>query len=1809
MLATYSSWGACSEIFDPARADWADDRTRLREALSSEEDYSALADSTLTAYYTAPDVVDAVWDGLKQAGYSHGEVLEPGCGTGGFIGRSPDTSQMVGIDVDPVASRIATQLYPEALVRKMGFEDVALPKGVFTAAVGNVPFGRFSLYDPEGNPRGASVHNHFLEKSVNLVAPGGYVAMITSAHTSDALRAEDRAAIIERADLVSAVRLPTQAFQRVAGTSVTSDLLIFRVRDADTEPSWRSESWIDTETRAFGTDELTINRYIASRPDHVLGDPRVTTGRFGAPTLVIDGSADGLGERITSVISADIAADLDENGPMPEPPESRSYISESSLAHGAGERTLPGTITYEITDGNVEFRMWAAAEREWQEVAPRRKDMAGEWVQLLDIRDSYWELRAAYDEDGTNPAVVAEKQADLSDKYDTYVEKYGPISRGVYPPPRKPTKAQAKRIYNDLLSSWRADNGVSSTEEPPAEVVARLTEESQTPVAPTTRLQPHIDKLANDPLFAAVMSLEDFNDETQTALKTDFFTTDPARRVAMPERADTLDEAVRIVNDSTGTLDLEQIGRLLGTSAEDVAEALPANKLAFRDPESPDSFIPAPQYLSGFVVDKLAHARVAGHTDPRFAANIEALEAVQPERVEEGITVRPGMTWLPEEFYRDFAAEKFGVPARGLRIKRVADNWSVDHVSGYWHNEEQTNLKYGLVAANNAARAEYNFTAKGSPSRFQNQAVATNRNDGRAVTALEVYEATLNLTAPVVNFSKEYKDETGATGTHSEATSFVARKSQQIRREFAEWVMEDPERRNTVVDLYNKKFNSFVAPNYDGSNREIPGLGERFRPYEYQLNAVERMTHEPGVLLNHVVGAGKTGTMLMGASELKRLGIVRQPWLVVPNHLTDQISREAQQWFPSAKILSGATATNPVARRNFVAQTTAGDWDFVIVPQSVFERIPVDDESKKEYINGEIRQFQEQMVELTASGMDEKDLTVKRIRAALKVREKELKKLLDSPTDAGMTFNDTPCDYIIVDEAHHYKNLMRQSKVDDLSQPGSQRASDLDMKLKLLRENNSAAGLNPETTPVVTFATGTPIANNLAEIWVMGKYLRPDLLERLGIDGINAFGASFTDQVTDVELSASGAGLVQKTRTATYLNVGELATATSLFMDVVTSDQITAKLPTLINAGQSHAIEFEVEQEVRDFISDLAYRSSYNWDADPDGRKIEANVSGARIDNPLKIASDGRMASLHGSLVNLDLDGPGARVTAVADAVFSDWLANRDNEYLDPNGEVSSQRGGLQVAFCDRSVPGDGFNMYDAIKDELVARGMQPDRIRFVHDWDHDRAALFRDCNEGHVDLIIGSTEKMGTGANIQTRAVSLHHIDIPWRPADLAQRNGRIIRQGNQNDEVQLHEYIGRNTYDALMWQAVYRKERFIAQFYDADRSVRTMEALNDSGVDAYAHNKAIATGDSRYVDLMTLDKEVEKLEQLESEWVAARSSRKFAIQTELANVKRHTNNARSIEPHAKAAQSWTDSKERTWGLFGGRPTDERGRAVRHVTDTLAAVHFNRSQEPRNLVTIGGLDFWAAFTGDGVTVGCRQIPGELNVRLDHTDVANAIAGYNAAKGDEVPAAASGLLTRIENKVKGVPDALAAAEVGAENAQHRLAKLESAASPDFAHAEELRKVTDARDTLKEELSALDADEAVIRAKAERVQRMQQRGRIDGYSLRLVPTPTYASAVEGKTQAQVTANEKISEALALHDHGLISSDEMQRRYTRHLPATLSDDDTDDTGSLADRLDHALIDLGGGNLVAEVNENEEAAPPTEYDYSHDDATADV
>jgi N12 class adenine-specific DNA methylase len=1551
VLARWSGWGAVPEVFDDRRAEFAWAREQLAVLLSPAE-LAAARRNTLNAHYTDAALVQPMWRTVRALGFDRGRVLEPGCGSGNFLAFAPGGAQVTGIELDPVTAGIAGLLYPGAEIRAESFAGSRDAEGSYDLAIGNVPFGNMVLHDRRHNPAGHSIHNHFIVKALHLVRPGGLVAVLTSRFTMDARNPAARREIASLADLVGAIRLPGGAHQRAAGTSVITDILVLRRREPGRPPD--AAAWEKTRHAELDGVQVPVNEYFLDHPDAVLGRMGAVHGAYRADDLVVRPSGDTIAA-FSDALSALIISARQRG--LAYLPADRSAESPRSVMPEAARYAQPDGYLRARPDGTF-TRVVFGAEQPYAVPASQ----AAELADLLALRDGARALLAAEAASAEDTPEIAGLRAELGRRYDRFLAAYGPLNRF------------------SLRRTGRTD---PATGEP---VLARI--------------RPRQGGFAADPFAPLVYALEQFDPVGQRAAKAAVF----RERVIAPRAprlsADTPADALAICLDARGEPRLDEIARLLGTTEDDARTQL--GTLVFDDPGT-GRLVPAAEYLSGQVRQKLQQAERAAEDDSRFAVNVAELRQVIPPDLTPGeIDARLGAAWVDVTYVQQFLREILDDPR--LRVEHPGGQiWAV-------RGDPHTVL----------ARSTW------GTSRYPAPQLAQALLEQRSIEVRDTVTDANGRDRSVLN---------------ADATLAAQEKAAELADRFSDWAWEDPARATALARTYNDRFNSLVLRSYDDAQLSLPDLALTFRPRPHQVAAVARMIGEPAVLLAHEVGAGKTAEMIMGVTELRRLGLVRKPAVVVPNHMLEQFAREWLQLYPQAKVMTaGQEDLARDRRREFVARCATGTWDGIVMSRSAFERIPLSAREQQPYMDRELDQMRQWIKAAKAAD----GITVKKLEGALLRAEERLRAKLDSAKDPGITFEATGIDYLCIDEAHGYKNLRTPSNIGDAAIDGSMRASDLDMKINYLRRRNGRR--------VVTFATATPIANSVTEAYVMQRYLRPDLLAAAGIEVFDTWAATFGQVVSQVELAPEGGSNFRLK--ARFANVPEMLRMLHVAADVKTAEDLALPVPDLKprRDGQRapETVMVEPSDELLDYVRDLGDRAARvrNRAVDPDE------------DNMLKISGDGRRAALDLRLLALPQTTPG-KISAAAGRIAAIWKAHQDDEYFDPGGVPYPVRGSLQLVFCDLGTPGPGWNAYDELRDQLTARGLPPEAIRFIHEakTDRDKAQLFAASRAGRVAVLVGSTEKMGVGTNVQDRAIALHHLDAPWRPADVAQRDGRILRQGNLNPQVEIIRYVTERSFDGYMWQTLERKARFIGQVMHGRLDTREIADIGDTAL-SFSEVKAIATGNPLLIDKAEADATLARLQRAERAHLRNQDALRHAIGDYEAEIARLTVFADAVDTAINRRQD-TRGENFTMTVDQVRH-DKRADAGQHIKDILQREAAGLTGQLRRAVSLGRL-------------GGFPVSADVHRSLGTTNITLSLEG---APGTSIDLPASGLrgadpvglVTRLENRLTQLETRKANALADIEHARRQITHAHSSIGQPFPHAEEL---TTARERVRQIDEALD----------------------------------------------------------------------------------------------------------------------------------------
>ena len=933
-----------------------------------------------------------------------------------------------------------------------------------------------------------------------------------------------------------------------------------------------------------------------------------------------------------------------------------------------------------------------------------------------------------------------------------------------------------------------------------------------------------------DSAYFLLTSLEVLDDERNFVRKADMFTKRTIKQRVTITHVDTASEALAVSLAEKAKVDMDYMAELTGKTEQDIYADLTGviflNPMHGYGSNAGEKYLTADEYLSGNVREKLAQAKTMAEQDPAFSTHVQALERVQPVDLSASeIAVRLGATWLPTTVVEQFMYELFSTPPycrRNIRVHyfQATGEWSIEGKS-----YDKSNVK------------------------------AHNTYGTERINGYKIIEETLNL-RDVRIFDYVYDEDGRKTPVLNKKETAIAQGKQQlIKQAFQDWIWKDPTRRERLTRLYNDKFNSIRPREYDGSHLNFVGINPEITLRPHQVNAIAHILYGGNTLLAHVVGAGKTFEMVAAAQESKRLGLCQKSLFVVPNHLTEQWASEYLQLYPSANILVATRKDFETKnRKRFCGRIATGDYDAIIIGHSQFEKIPVSAERQRYLLEQQRREVLDGIAELKATHGER--FSIKQMERTKKSIDSKLEKLNDqSRKDDVVTFEELGIDRIFIDEAHYYKNLAAFSKmrnVGGISQTEAQKSSDLYMKCRYLDELTGGRG--------VIFATGTPISNTMVEMYTMQKYLQYLALEEHGLLNFDAWASTFGETVTAIELAPEGTGYRAKTRFSRFYNLPELMSMFKEVADIQTADMLNLPVPK----ANYHNIVLKPSEQQKEMVAALGQRAE----------KVRSRMVDSTEDNMLLITNDGRKLALDQRLLNPLLpDSDTGKVNACADNIFAIWQ------------RTSAQRA-TQMAFCDLSTPkGNGdFNIYDDLRDKLIARGIPAEEIAYIHtaNTEAQKKELFGKVRSGQVRVLIGSTQKMGAGTNVQKKLVALHHLDCPWRPSDLQQREGRIIRQGNENDEVDIYTYVTENTFDSYLYQLVEGKQKFIGQIMTSKSPVRSAEDIDETAL-SYAEIKALCTGNPHIKEKMDLDIDVQRLRLLKANHLSQRYALEDQIIKEL--------------------------------------------------------------------------------------------------------------------------------------------------------------------------------------------------------------------------------------------------------------------------------------------------------------------------------------
>lgn len=1558
VLAKWVGWGGLRAAFPredgTVTKGWEKEAAQLKELLTKEE-YSAAESSTRNAHYTSSEIVDAAWAIAQRLGFKGGQILEPSVGAGNFLGLMPGdlrgASRVTGVELDRITGTIAKNLYPNANIQApIGFEKLTVPDSYFDLAIGNPPFGSEKLYDRERTHLNKlSIHNFFFAKAIETLRPGGVLAMVVTNRFLDGQSAAARNMIQRKADFIGAIRLPNNAFLKNAGTEVTTDIVILQRREDGTAS--KSSDWLEVvDYRGRDGNVVPLNKYFANNPDMMLGDFGGYGSMYGPyePALIARGGQDTPAELAKAIekLPQDIMGDT---GP--------ARVTETVTVPETVNDVQVGTM-FAAPDGSIHLRTADHIGQPTSQAVAFPNETAKERVSgMIRVRDAFAKLRRAQISETATDQQIENLRNRLNNLYDGFVKSHGPINSDAN-----------KRLFRDD-PTWPQ----------------------------ISALEQSFDK----GLSAAMAKKTGEKARAATAEKAAIFTRRTQQPYRRPTSASSAKDALATVLNDYGRINLEAMSQLYGKPVDAIVDEL--GPLVFKTPTG--AYETADQYLSGNVKQKLAEAERAAEQDPEYRRNVNALRDVIPADIEAiDIDVKPGAPWLPANHVEDFVSH-IGQGAVKPRAFYSAANakWAIT-----------------VPQVTPAAQVQWGTDRAGVDT------VLSAALNGQTIT---IHDRTTD----------------GKSMVNQPATDAANEKVERVKSEWRKWLWQDDKRRDELARLYNDTFNTDVIQQFDGSHLTLPGkVGDdiiELRPS--QKNFIWRTLQSGTALADHTVGAGKTFAAIASVMEKRRTGQARKPMLVVPNHLVGQWAADFVRLYPGAKVLAATKQDFEKDRRKrLFARIATGDWDAVIVAHSSFGRIGIDPNYEAQFI-------QQQMDDLEASLAEVRRETGQKSRNVAQLTKwrdnlkAKMERLLDSGRkDDGLTFDELGVDALYVDEAHEFKNLAYSTSMQRVAglgnMAGSAKAADLYMKSRFVLEKTG--GNN------VVFLTGTPLSNTMAEMFTVQRYLDEKALRAMGVSHFDAWARVFGEVVTDWELSPSGQYKLNS-RFAKFVNVPELMQRYRSFADVITNDDIKAQLAAQgkkfplpkVKGGKPTNIVVERSPDQAAFIGEgqadeagnLVFpQGSLVWRAENLPKKAEKGK-----DNMLKVMSDARKAALDMRLIDPSYpDHPKSKVHRAANEMARIYKASTDQRgtqlvFIDlstPKKAQAAEAARLRdlmekadngdeaaIEALDKVSPDEllalesTFSVYDDLKQKLIDRGIPENEIAFIHDANTEaqKEELFGKVRSGRVRFLFGSTAKMGAGTNVQNRLVALHHLDAPWRPSDLEQRDGRGIRQGNElyaadpeGFEIEILRYATKNTLDARQWQTIEAKARFIQQMRKGDMKTREIEDIAGEAANA-AEMKAAASGNPLILEEMDTRRKLRQLEGQSVEHDREQHRIKGKIRSLEGETERLQRDLPLVEADAELARK---VPEEFSGTINGETFDKR-------KDFGAAIVAAMRKELIDKEGVGQIGEYAGFK---IGIDPQGYGRAFNVTIEGS------REYFVPVDDASDVDAAGLAQRIANTVK-----------------------------------------------------------------------------------------------------------------------------------------------------------------------------------------------
>lgn len=1428
---------------DSSAARWVELHDRLKAAMTKEE-WAEASRTTQYAHYTSAGIVRSMWAALSRFGFKGGTVLEPGAGNGIFPGLMPAdmavNSAYTGIEYDSITGGVLKQLQPDERILVESYIDSKLPRNFYDVAIGNPPFAGFPvLADPEYAKFGFKLHDYFFAKTVDRVKPGGLVMFITSRYTMDKLDDKARKYMAERADLIGAIRLPQTAFKANAGTEVVTDVLFLR-KKVPGETFEGAQAWGKSVPMKVGEGTFPVNEYFHANPDMVLGS-HSDTGKMQNsrdPQYTVtppEGDIEALFAAAVERLPADVYKP--QRGSAAEAAKVRD-IDFNPRAQKEGN--------YYVNERGVLMQREAGVGQAVIGKKPAEVEVIKAFVPLRDALK-----QAQYDQlnGGNWQASLAALQAE----YRKFVDARGRLNQFT---------TRNVRVKVDELD----DDGE------PTGNTAWDTEE---------RRHYTLHSILNDdPDSTLVMALESVDDNTGAITESKFLT---ERVLDVPARpkVETAHDALLATLNEVGRVDLAEIAQRLDMSESDVIDSL--GSAVYQDPEA--GWVMADDYLTGNVKAKLDAARAAARSDRRYERNVKALESVQPApKSPSQINAALGMSWIPESDYEQFvreltganvkvnwnaAVKQWSVEAAAIETHQIVNSWGRVHKS----YTTQAGAERELAKLNEGRDADRRYTMRAIDTAAVKARIEVWGTERMPLPDL-VERA---LSGAPIDIRKEVGTGDDVKSVRDvDAIEAANERLKKLREAFSEWIWKDAERTDRLTRQYNDTYNTHVQRQFDGRHLSLPGTSTQFSIFDHVKRGAWRIIQTGNTYLAHAVGSGKTFQMVISAMEQKRLGLIKKPMMVVPNHMLKQFASEWQALYPAARLMvADETQFHTDNRRRWVSRVALSDLDGVIITHSAFKLLDLDPAFKRKIIEEQLEQmraaYQAEGGDVGSLRMEggklkggvgpRGDMKVKQIERAIERMEQRLLKAMTAgKKDQNARFDELGVDMLYVDEAHEFRKLdfTTNRQVKGLSPQGSERSLDLYTKVRWLEDRTPGRSL--------VMASGTPVTNTLAELYTVQKFLGHQALKEKGVEDFDSWAAMFGRERTELEPNAAGA-YEPVTRFQNFVNVSGLTQMFRDFADVVTADELADMLGDKrpkVEGGSRKMVITPKTGAYKEYQAELSARmeASRAWRPSKD----EPN----NPDPIIKIIGDGRLAAIDMRFVNPKLPSdPDSKLNRLADDVVRTFRETADMEFADKQGVVEPNKGATMMVFADIGfgagvAESRGFNARAWLEKRLRDGGVPMAQVAFMSDYKNsaDKLKLFRDVNAGRVRVLIGSSKNMGTGVNAQQRLKALFHLDSPWYPSDIEQREGRIVRQGNKNKLVQLYAYAMKGSYDEAMWKMLASKQHFINQALSGDQTIDEVEDLDSqSQFDIAA---GMVADDPRVLELAGKKAEIEKLHRL---------------------------------------------------------------------------------------------------------------------------------------------------------------------------------------------------------------------------------------------------------------------------------------------------------------------------------------------------------